>query len=121
MPYHIGGVITERQRLLVQTPKAMRSRFCLDVRTNTEVLQINCAEKYILTRDLATCTDRKEAYDFLIMSPGAEPLRPLLPGLNSPRVLTLKTMNDMDAINAALNTGNVHKIIVIGGGYRGRS
>ncbi len=119
LPYHIGGVITDRQRLLVQTPEAMRARFRLDVRTRTEVLQINRAEKFILTRDLATGTDRKEPYDFLILSTGAQPLRPSLPGIDSPKVKTLKTMSDMDAIKGMLDAGHVRQTVVIGGGYIG--
>ncbi|AGX87995.1 DsrE/DsrF/DrsH-like family protein [Candidatus Symbiobacter mobilis] len=119
LPYHIGGVIADRQRLLVQTPEAMRARFRIDVRTRTEVLQIDRAGKFVLTRDLATGTERREPYDFLILSPGAEPVRPPLPGVNLPRVLTLKNMADMDAIKAKLDGGGVRKVAVIGAGYVG--
>ncbi|MBF0331830.1 MAG: FAD-dependent oxidoreductase [Candidatus Omnitrophica bacterium] len=119
LPYHIGGIIPERQRLLVQTPQTMRARFRIDVRVKTEVLKIDREGKYLLTRDLATGLERKEPYDALILSPGAEPLRPPLPGIGSAKVCTLRSMADMDTIKAAVDGGAVRKVVVIGGGYIG--
>jgi NADPH-dependent 2,4-dienoyl-CoA reductase/sulfur reductase-like enzyme/peroxiredoxin family protein/TusA-related sulfurtransferase/rhodanese-related sulfurtransferase len=119
LPYHIGGVITDRQRLLVQTPEAMRKRFRIDVRVKTEVLKIDRAGKFLITKDIATGTERKESYDVLILSPGAEPIRPPLPGIGSNRICTLRSMSDMDVIKAKIDGGLVKKAIVIGGGYIG--
>jgi NADPH-dependent 2,4-dienoyl-CoA reductase/sulfur reductase-like enzyme/peroxiredoxin family protein/rhodanese-related sulfurtransferase/TusA-related sulfurtransferase len=119
MPYHIGGVIKDRKRLLVQTPEAMRQRFNIDVRTRTEVLKIDRTNRSVLTKDLGTGIERKEQYDFLILSPGAEPLRPPLPGIESRKIMTLRNLADMDAIKAVLDSGSVKKAVVVGGGYIG--
>ena len=119
LPYHIGGVISDRQRLLVQTPQAMRARFRIDVRVKTEVLKIDREGKFLVTKDLSTGMERKESYDALILSPGAEPLRPPLPGIGSTRICTLRRMSDMDTIKSMLDKGSVKKAVVIGGGYIG--
>ncbi|MFH0753858.1 MAG: FAD-dependent oxidoreductase [Candidatus Omnitrophota bacterium] len=119
LPYHIGGVIADRERLLVQTPQAMRKRFRIDVRVHTEVLKIDREGKWVLTKDLPTGTERKESYDVLILSPGAEPLRPALPGIGSAKVCTLRSLADMDAIKTRIDQGVVTKAVVIGGGYIG--
>jgi NADPH-dependent 2,4-dienoyl-CoA reductase/sulfur reductase-like enzyme/peroxiredoxin family protein/TusA-related sulfurtransferase/rhodanese-related sulfurtransferase len=119
LPYHIGGVIKDRERLLVQTPEAMRRRFNIDVRVNTEVTKIDHQGKCLLTKDLVTGTERKEPYDVLILSPGAEPIRPPLPGIDSQKVRTLRSLSDMDMIKAVLDQGKVKKAAVIGAGYIG--
>ena len=119
LPYHIAGVIPDRNRLLVQTPQAMRSRFRIDVRVKTEVLKIDREGKFLMTKDLATGLERKESYDALILSPGAEPLRPPLPGIGSGKIFTLRSMSDMDTIKSILDRGSIKKAAVIGGGYIG--
>jgi len=119
LPYHIGGVIAERQRLLVQTPQAMRARFRIDVRVGTEVLRIDTAGKFLMTKDLSTGLEKKEVYDALILSPGAEPLRHPLPGIESKKICTLRSLSDMDTIKAMVDRGQVKKAVVIGGGYIG--
>ena len=80
LPYHIGGTIAERDRLLVQTPEAMRKRFRIDVRTRSEVLRIDRQGRHVTVRNLPTGEQSTEPYDVLILSPGAEPLRPPIPG-----------------------------------------
>ncbi len=119
LPYHIGGAIPDRERLLVQTPEAMRQTLNIDVRPGTEVLKIEPAQKQIVTRELSTGIQRKESYDFLILSPGAEPVRPPLPGIDSPKVLTLRNMKDMDAIQKILKDERPGRAVVVGGGYIG--
>jgi NADPH-dependent 2,4-dienoyl-CoA reductase/sulfur reductase-like enzyme/peroxiredoxin family protein/TusA-related sulfurtransferase/rhodanese-related sulfurtransferase len=119
LPYHIGGAIADRDRLIVQTPESMRKNFRIDVRTGTEALRIEPSKKLLFTKELATGTERKEAYDFLILSPGAEPVRPPIPGIDSKKVLTLRNMNDMDAILKAIKTGQSERAVIIGGGYIG--
>jgi NADPH-dependent 2,4-dienoyl-CoA reductase/sulfur reductase-like enzyme/rhodanese-related sulfurtransferase len=117
LPYHVGGVIAERERLLVQTPEGLRARFGLDVRTETEVLAVDRAGKTVLARELKTGREYRESYDALILSPGAEALRPPIPGVDHPRVLTLRNMGDMDAIIAAAQ--NAGRAVVVGAGYIG--
>lgn len=119
LPYHIGGAIPDRDRLIVQSPAAMRKNFRIDVRTGTEVLKIDRAQKYILVRELSTGTERKEPYDFLILSPGAEPVRPPLPGIDSKKVLTLRSLADMDAIKKIVTDEKPERAMIVGGGYIG--
>lgn len=119
LPYHIGGVIADRDRLLVQTPESMRKTFRIDVRTGTEVLRIDPAKKLIHTKELPTGTERKEPYDFLILSPGAEPVRPPVPGVDSKKIFTLRSLADMDAIIKAIGNNRPGRALVVGGGYIG--
>jgi NADPH-dependent 2,4-dienoyl-CoA reductase/sulfur reductase-like enzyme/peroxiredoxin family protein/TusA-related sulfurtransferase/rhodanese-related sulfurtransferase len=119
LPYHIGGAIADRDRLIVQSPESMRKNFRIDVRTGTEVIKIDRAQKHVLTRELSTGTQRKEPYDFLILSPGAEPVRPPLPGIDSKRVLTLRNLEDMDAIKKIVDKDHPERAVIVGGGYIG--
>lgn len=80
LPYHIGQTIKERQRLLVQTPDSLHRRFGLTVHTRTEVMRIDREGKRVVVRDLSSGREREEGYDVLILSPGAEPVRPAMPG-----------------------------------------
>ena len=98
LPYHIGGVIAERDRLLVQTPEKMHQQYNIDVRTQSEVVGIDPAAKQVSVRDLKTDRQYTESYDALILSPGAEPIRPPIPGADSAKVFTLRNIPDMDAI-----------------------
>jgi NADPH-dependent 2,4-dienoyl-CoA reductase/sulfur reductase-like enzyme/peroxiredoxin family protein/rhodanese-related sulfurtransferase/TusA-related sulfurtransferase len=117
LPYHIGGEIAERDRLLVTTPEALRKRFLIDVRTRNEVTAIDPDKKEIEIKNLESGEVYRESYDALILSPGAEPVRPPIPGIGSPKVLSLRNMEDMDRIIKALD-GKRHAT-VIGGGYIG--
>lgn len=119
LPYHIGGDIPDRKRLLVQTPEAMRRRFRIEVRTRTEVVHIDRARKEVRARNLATGVEQTESYDVLILSPGAEPVRPAIPGVDAKRVFTLRSLADMDAIKGAVDQEKPQRAIVIGGGYIG--
>lgn len=119
LPYHIGGQIKERDRLLVQTPEGLHKRYRLDVRTQTEVLSIDREKCEVVARDLRRGTETRERYDALILSPGAEPIRPPIPGIESRRVLTLRSIPDMDAIIAALKDETAKSAVVVGGGYIG--
>lgn len=117
LPYHIGGKITERTRLLVTTPQMLRTRFRIDVRVRNEVTAIDPTAKEVEIKNLETGEVIRESYDRLILSPGAEPVRPPIPGIESGSVLSLRNMEDMDRIIKALD-GKQH-ITVIGGGYIG--
>ncbi len=122
MPYHVGGSIPQRDRLLVQTPASFTRRFRVEVRTRCEAVRIDPARHEIVLRDLASERESVEPYDRLILSPGAEPIRPAIPGVDSPLVFTLRSLADMDAIKAAVDAlasrENGHALI-IGGGYIG--
>ena len=119
LPYHIGNVIADRKRLLVQTPENMKNRFSIDVRIQSEVIRINRDEKTVLVRDLQTDSEYTERYDVLILSPGAEPVRPPIPGVNLDRVHTLRSIPDMDAIKQYVDQNNAAHAVIVGGGYIG--
>jgi NADPH-dependent 2,4-dienoyl-CoA reductase/sulfur reductase-like enzyme/peroxiredoxin family protein/rhodanese-related sulfurtransferase/TusA-related sulfurtransferase len=118
LPYHIGGVIKERERLLVQTPSAMKKRFGIDVRVKTEVVSIDRAAKKVLVKG-PDGSVTAEPYDALVLSPGAEPVRLPIPGADNPKVFTLRSLTDTDAIKKAVDDTKPTKAIVIGGGYIG--
>lgn len=118
LPYYIGEVIPKREYLLVQTPEAMKSRFNIDVRVNNEVIALKPEEKKVVVN----AKDRgiyEESYDYLILSPGAKALRPNIPGIDNPRILTLRNIPDTDKIKAMVDDENVKRAIVIGGGFVG--
>ena len=119
LPYHIGGVIEDRDDLVVQTPEHLRLRFSLDVRTRTEVTAINRARKKLGVRDLNEERAYTEAYDKLILSPGAEPVRPPIPGIDDAAVYALRNMEDMDRISAAVGAKRSGRAVCIGGGFIG--
>lgn len=119
LPYHIGGVIVDRSRLLVQTPQSMHRRYRIDVRTKTEVVRIDRAKKAVAVKNLATGEEYAESYDALILSPGAVPVRPDIPGANLPRVFSLSSMSDMDDIKRVIDTGKSSRAVVVGAGYIG--
>jgi len=119
LPYYLGGVIEDRSALLVATPDRFRTAFNVDVRVRHEVRSINPAEKTIEVADLAAGTTAVEAYDALVLAPGAEPVRPPLPGIDSPGVFTLRSLEDTDAIQEAIKGRNAQRAVIIGGGYIG--
>lgn len=117
LPYHIGGVIAERSKLLLHTPTSLKTRFNLDVRVFNEVLKINKEEKTVEVRNLITKEIYTETYDTLLLSPGAEPFRPGIPGIDSDKIMTLRNVADMDRIIA--KTKDLKNIAVVGGGFIG--
>ncbi len=117
LPYHIGGAIVDRDRLLVTTPAAMRAKFAVDVRVRTEVLSVDRERSEVLARDLVSGREYRERYDSLILSPGAAPVRPPIKGINSEKIFSLRNLSDMDAIIAGLKDKS--RAVVIGGGYIG--
>jgi NADPH-dependent 2,4-dienoyl-CoA reductase/sulfur reductase-like enzyme/peroxiredoxin family protein/TusA-related sulfurtransferase/rhodanese-related sulfurtransferase len=119
MPYFVGGVIKEKERLLVQTPEAMKKRFRIDVRTRSEVIGIDRQARTILVRNLVDGQEEKFAYDDLILSPGAMPIRPPIKGLDPKQVFTLRNIADMDAIKNEIDLRKSKRALIIGGGYIG--
>jgi NADPH-dependent 2,4-dienoyl-CoA reductase/sulfur reductase-like enzyme/peroxiredoxin family protein/rhodanese-related sulfurtransferase/TusA-related sulfurtransferase len=117
LPYHIGGTITDRDKLLITTPKMMETKFNMEVRTLSEVVSIDREKKEIAVKILATGEVYTESYDALVLSPGAAPIRPPIPGIGNPNVLTLRNLDDMDQIIQSLE--NKKSAAVIGGGYIG--
>ncbi|MHC4926734.1 MAG: CoA-disulfide reductase [Planctomycetota bacterium] len=119
LPYHIGNVITDRKRLLVQTPEKMKERFEIDVRIQSEVTKIDREKKQVHIRDNRNNTEYTEDYDALVLSPGAEPFRPPIPGVDSDRVYTLRNIPDMDRIKQDVDENKARHAVVVGGGYIG--
>jgi NADPH-dependent 2,4-dienoyl-CoA reductase/sulfur reductase-like enzyme/rhodanese-related sulfurtransferase len=119
LPYHIGGEITDRNRLLVQTPQSLNARFDLDVRVDTEVLAIDRAQRSLLVRNRKTGKEYRHGYDALVLSPGAEPLRPPIPGIEDGRIRTLRNLEDMDGILEAVRREDCRNLLVVGAGYIG--
>ena len=119
MPYHIGGTIADRNRLLVQTPDGMRQRYRIDVRTRHEALRIDPKRRTLAVRNLETGEEKNEPYDALVLSPGAEPVRPPIPGAESPLVFTLRSLQDMDRIKKVMDDSRPERAVVVGGGYIG--
>jgi NADPH-dependent 2,4-dienoyl-CoA reductase/sulfur reductase-like enzyme/rhodanese-related sulfurtransferase len=118
LPYHIGGDIEDREALLLQTPESLRETLALDVRTGHEVLSIDRESRSAVVRELATGREYVEPYDYLVLATGASPLRPPLPGIDHPRIRTLRNIPDMDAIIELLGD-DARSAVVVGGGYIG--
>ena len=117
LPYYVGGAITKKSALTLQTPESFRTRFGIDVRVNSEVTAVHPAEKTVEVRTAdGTYT---ESYDKLILSPGAEPVQPPLPGLPNGRVFTLRTIPDAVRIRDYVDEEFPDSAVVIGGGYIG--
>jgi NADPH-dependent 2,4-dienoyl-CoA reductase/sulfur reductase-like enzyme/peroxiredoxin family protein/rhodanese-related sulfurtransferase/TusA-related sulfurtransferase len=119
LPYYIGGIIEEREDILVQTPEGMRDRFNIDVRVRHEALSIDRQKKTVKVRDHAKGSEYSESFDKLVLSPGAEPFRPPVKGIESGRVFTLRTVSDADSIRKYIAEGAPRRVIVTGAGYIG--
>lgn len=119
LPYHIAGEIEDREDLLVQTAEGLRRRFRLDVRTRNEVLSIERVTKVVRVKDLPSGKEFEQAYDALILSPGAAPVRPAMPGSHLPCVHTLRNLGDMDRIKAAIADKRGGRALLVGGGFIG--
>ncbi len=115
LPYYVGGEIAERNKLLVVTPELLRSRFRIDVRVRSSVEAVDRAAKKVRVRDLASGREYEEAYDKLILAPGAAPLRPPIPGIDLPGVCTLRNLQDVDHIKDRVDHG-VKQAVVWGRG-----
>lgn len=118
LPYYIGGEITNRQNLLVAPKELLQQRFRLDVRTRTEVVSIDRENKTVTARDLETGLTSTESYDKLILSPGAKPFVPPVPGADLPGVYTLRDLQDADRLLDVVTKGAKHAVIV-GAGFIG--
>ena len=119
LPYYIGGAITDKNDLTLQTPESFRKRFNIDVRINNEAVKISPEEKTVTVKNLKSGEIYKESYDNLILSPGAEPIKPNIDGIDSDIVFTLRNIPDTLKIKEYIEKSNPKSAVVIGGGYIG--
>lgn len=120
LPYYIGEVIEERDALLVQTVDGMSKKFNMDIRVLNEVIKIDPSKKTVTVKNLKTNEIYEESYDTLVLSPGANPIKPPIPGINQAKNLfTLRNIPDTDAIKSFVDTKKPKSAIVIGGGFIG--
>ena len=117
--YYIGDTINNREKLFVQTAKGFTDRFRIDIRTEQEVTAIRPDKKEVEIKNLSTGETYTETYDKLVLSPGAEPLRPGIEGIGSKKIFTLRNVPDTDTIKNYVNTENPKRAIVVGGGFIG--
>lgn len=103
LPYFVGGEITEKEELLLQTPQSLRARFNLDVRVQSEVLAIDRTARKVKVRDLASGREYEEGYDALVLAPGAAPLEPPIPGIERPGHFTVRNVPDVERISEHLH------------------
>jgi len=118
LPYHIGGVIEDRSELLVQTVEGMTGRFNIDIKTFHDVISIDAKNKKIKVKNINTSHIIEDSYDHLILSPGAAPVKPPIPGIDNPNIYTLRSMSDMDRIITAMSRGG-REAVIVGGGFIG--
>lgn len=118
LPYYIGEVIKEREKLLVQTPESMKKRFNIDVRINSEVISMDTVKKVVKIKSKEKGV-YEERYDYLVLSPGARAIKPNIEGITSKRIFTLRNIPDTDNIKAYVDKKGINSAVVIGGGYVG--
>ncbi len=118
LPYYIGGIISERDNLFLQTPKSLGRRFNMDVRVENEVTKIDPQSKTVTIRK-ADGSEYTENYDKLLLSPGSMPVRPPLAGIDQEGIFTLRDVNDTDKIKAYIRSHEIRKAVVVGAGFIG--
>lgn len=119
LPYFIGGEITDRKMLTLQTPSSFKARFNIDVRVFSEAIKISPDTKTVTVKNLNTGTTYEEGYDNLILSPGAEPIKPNIVGIDGDNVFTLRNIPDTLKIKSYIETTKPKSAVVVGGGYIG--
>ncbi len=119
LPYYIGETIREREKLLVQTPESFKARLNIDVRTLQEVVHIHRNDKTVTIKNLRTGEHYVESYDKLVVSPGAEPIKPPISGIQNEAIFTLRNVTDTDKIKTFCDTRNPKKAVVVGAGFIG--
>ena len=117
LPYFVGGEIVKQESLLLQTPETLRARFNLDVRVKTEVVEIDRAAQTVKVRELLTGREYSQPYDALVISTGAAPIKPPIPGIERPGHFTVRAIPDVEQISAWIKDGT--RAVVVGGGYIG--
>lgn len=119
LPYYAGGAITERSRLFVVTAQRFNEVFDVEVKTRHEVVSINREEQFVRVKELETGSEFDQYYDTLVLSPGAAPLRPRIPGIDDPDIYTLRSVSDVDAIVKKVEDRQTSRAVVVGGGFIG--
>jgi len=119
LPYYIGGEISDRKKLFVQTAEGFTHRFLIDIRTEQEVVAIDAGKKEVRVKNLLTQESYQESYDKLVLSPGAEPLRPGIKGIDNKKIFTLRNVPDTDAIKQYIEQEKPCRSVVVGGGFIG--
>jgi CoA-disulfide reductase len=119
LPYYIGGDITEKDALTLQTPESFYGRFRVDVRVLSEVISIDVTKKTVGVKNLKTNEIYEESYDKMILSPGAEPAKPNMKGADNPKVFTLRNIPDTYKIKDYVDQKHVNSAVIVGGGYIG--
>ncbi len=119
LPYYAGGTIKERSRLFIMTPEKFRESLNIDAKTSHEVLSINRAAKTVRVRNLKTGVEYDQPYDTLVLSPGASPVRPPIPGIDDAAIMTLRSVADVDAIKTKLDRAETKRAVVVGAGFIG--
>ncbi len=119
LPYYVGNVIREEENLIVASPELFRKRFNIEVRTENEVLRIDREARTIEVKELATGRVYREGYGALVLSPGASPVRPNIPGIDSPGIFVLRTIPDSRRIRTWIEERSASRAVVVGGGFIG--
>jgi NADPH-dependent 2,4-dienoyl-CoA reductase/sulfur reductase-like enzyme/rhodanese-related sulfurtransferase len=119
LPYYVGNVIDDERKLLVASRESFRERFNIDVHTETEATAIDRAARTLTVRDVRTGASRVEPYDVLVLSPGAAPIRPPLPGVDLPGVFAVRSIPDTRRIRAWIDERRARQAVVVGGGFIG--
>ena len=119
LPYYIGGVIKEKDNLLLETPSTLKEKFNLDVRVNSEAVSINREKKEIKIKNIETNDEYTESYDKLLISTGAKPFVPDIKGLEEAGYLTLRNIEDMEKISSCIDSDGYKNAVIIGGGFIG--
>ena len=119
LPYYAGNVITERSRLFIMTPEKFREALNVEAKIAHEVISINRKEKTVRVKNLKDGNEYDQNYDTLVLSPGAAPVRPPIPGIDDPSIMSLRSVSDIDAIKAKLDSSETRRAVVVGGGFIG--
>ncbi|MFC2022684.1 FAD-dependent oxidoreductase [Chloroflexota bacterium] len=119
LPYYVGDIITKEENLIIATPELFRERFNIDVHTQSNVVAIDRDKHEIEVEDLRTGTRYREKYDALVLSPGATSIRPPLPGIDLPRIYSLRTISDSRDIRSWITQSDAKRAVIVGGGFIG--
>ena len=119
LPYHLSGVIDEADKLVLMSPEKFMVQYKIEARVNNEVISIDRENKYVTVKNILTGENYKEQYDKLILSPGAKPIVPSIPGIKEVNVFTIRNVVDIDKLNKFVKSIDIKDIAVIGGGYIG--
>lgn len=119
LPFHLSGIVENSNRLVLMNPQSFEARYNIDARPNSEVVRINRVEKTVTVRNVVTGEEFDESYDKLVLSPGAAPIVPDMPGNDLPHVFTVRNVVDIERLQKAIVETDASNIAVIGGGYIG--